>query len=358
MDTHMTKRRIAAEVFFIIATAVLMILVLYSPTSSHSAAWAETTYTWERYATSYSANNTYSNYTNIISPHDGMVEFRTTVDESSADGKQNYIIFTITCEAPPEKIDAGKDVSLNLSLKANIIKRERTNYPMADCKLICSDPELGTDVKNTGSSWASYFLGYQNYGDQEYTVTDTMPDSTTVGEKKSIYFIGTAGYYEWRYRLVKHSSGSDGDNDTASSDTDYVLKGNLVYAVKNGKATFFYRKNDKLTKITIPATIKYKGKKIPVTVVEKEAFKGMKNLKTVIIGKNVKKIGKNAFRNCPKLKNITIKTKSLTAKRVGANAFKGINKKAIIKCPEAKKAAYKKTLLKRGMKKTVKFRNI
>ena len=268
------------------------------------------------------------------------------------------IALNITCEAPPEKINAGEDVSLKLSLNASIIKRERTNYPMASCQLICTDPELGNDAKDTGSRWASYFLGYQNYGNQEYTVSGTMPDSTEVGEIKSIYFIGTAGYYEWRYRLVEHSTGSDGDVETAASDTDYVLKGNLVYAVRNGKATFFYRKSEKLTKITIPATIKYKGKKIPVIAIEKEAFKGMKNLKTVIIGKNVKKIGKNAFRSCPKLRNISIKTKGLTSKRVGANAFRGINKKAVVKCPKAKKAAYKKILLKKGMKKTVKFKNI
>ena len=84
----------------------------------------------------------------------------------------------------------------------------------------------------------------------------------------------------------------------------------------------------------------------------------MKKLKTVIIGKNVKKIGKNAFRSCPKLNNITIKTTKLTAKNVGASAFKGISKKAIVKCPKAKKKAYRKILLKKGMKTSVKFKNL
>ena len=82
----------------------------------------------------------------------------------------------------------------------------------------------------------------------------------------------------------------------------------------------------------------------------------MKKLTTVTIGKNIKSIGKNAFYGCGKLKKITIKTTKLTAGAVGAGAFKGINQKAVIKCPKAKKTAYKKILLKKGMKKTVTFK--
>jgi hypothetical protein len=48
---------------------------------------------------------------------------------------------------------------------------------------------------------------------------------------------------------------------------------------------------------------------------------------------------------------VTVKSKVL--KSVGAKAFKGINKKAVIKVPKAKKAAYKKLLAKKGQAKTV-----
>lgn len=73
-------------------------------------------------------------------------------------------------------------------------------------------------------------------------------------------------------------------------------------------------------KITIPATVKVNGKSIKVTSIAPSAFKNMKGLKTVIIGKNVEKIG------------------------------------TTVKCPKAKKAANKKILLKRGLKKTAKFK--
>ena len=361
MNTQITKRKIASKIVFIIIASMLMIMTLYAPGSSRSAAWADTTYTWERCGYSYSADITYSNYTNSITPGDGSVEFKTIVDETSADGKQNYMIFTFNCKEPPKSIDAGADFSMHYNMKVNIIKRERTNYPMFDVKVRVADPGLGKDAKNAGNSAGSDYLGYQAYYDKDDNFSGYMPNSSTAGEYKSIYIVCTAGTYEWKYKLVEHKSGSDGSTDVAGgsvSDTDYVLKGNLVYAVKSGKATFFYRKNDNLKKVTIPASIRYKGKSIPVVAIEKDAFKGMKKLQTVVIGKNVKKIGRNAFRSCPKLKSITIRTTKLTTKRVGSNAFKGIYKKAVVKCPKAKKAAYKKILLKRGMAKTVKFRNI
>lgn len=362
MITQITGKKVASKIAFIIIASMLMIMMLYNPGSSRSAVWADTTYTWERCGSSYSADITYQSYDNSITPGNGTVEFKTTVNESGNDGKQNFMIFTFVCAEPPQTIDAGADFSMHYNMKVNIIKRERTNYPMFDVKVRVADQGLSKkEATNAGNSVGSDFLGYEAYYDRDDNFTGYMPNSSTEGEYKSIYIVCTAGIYEWKYRLVEHTSASEeptsGDEGSVS-DTDYVVKGKLVYAVKDNKATFFYRKSDNLKKVTIPATIKYKGKSIPVTAIDKEAFKGMKKLQTVIIGKNVKKIGKNAFLNCSKLKNITIKTTKLTAKRVGSNAFKGINKKAIVKCPKAKKKAYKKILLKKGMKKTVKFRNL
>lgn len=54
--------------------------------------------------------------------------------------------------------------------------------------------------------------------------------------------------------------------------------------------------------MTVPATIKYKGKTYKVTEVASGALRGKKKLQTVVIGKNVTKIGANAFSKCKKLK--------------------------------------------------------
>ncbi|MBE5928014.1 MAG: leucine-rich repeat domain-containing protein, partial [Lachnospiraceae bacterium] len=108
------------------------------------------------------------------------------------------------------------------------------------------------------------------------------------------------------------------------------------------------------TKVVIPATVVIEGKTFKVTDVAAGAYKNCKKLKSVVIGKNVKKIAPKAFMGCKSLKKITIKSKVL--KKVGKKAFKGINKKAVIKVPAKKKAAYTKLLKGKGQGKKVKIK--
>ena len=126
--------------------------------------------------------------------------------------------------------------------------------------------------------------------------------------------------------------------------------------VQNEEAIVTAPANKNAKSVVIPATVYSGGKTYPVTAIAPNAFKGMKKLTSITIGKYVKTIGKKAFYNCRKLKKVTFKTKKLTKKSVGANAFKGIYKKAVVKCPKSKKKAYKTFLMKKGMKKTMKFK--
>ena len=80
-----------------------------------------------------------------------------------------------------------------------------------------------------------------------------------------------------------------------------------------------------------------------------------KVVKEVVIGKNVGKIEKQAFYKCSNLKTVTLKTKKLTASKVGAKAFTGTKVKTV-KCPSGKKNAYRKFLVKKGIKKSAKFK--
>ena len=72
-----------------------------------------------------------------------------------------------------------------------------------------------------------------------------------------------------------------------------------------------------------------------------------------MIGKNVKKIGKQAFWNCKKLKKVTVK--STVLKSVGKQAFKGISVKAKITVPKKKYKAYTKLFRKAKTGKSVKI---
>ncbi|MBR6402969.1 MAG: leucine-rich repeat protein [Eubacterium sp.] len=113
-----------------------------------------------------------------------------------------------------------------------------------------------------------------------------------------------------------------------------------------------YNKNAKL--ISATEKVKLGGVTFTVTSIAPNCAKGCKKLAKVVIGRNVANIGKNAFNGCAKLKTITIKSKKL--KKVGANALKGINKKAVISVPKTKKKAYTKILKGKGQAKTVKIK--
>jgi len=104
-------------------------------------------------------------------------------------------------------------------------------------------------------------------------------------------------------------------------------------------------------KLSIPPNVTFEGISYKVTSVADKAFKGNKKVKTVIICQNVRKIGKEAFRNCTSLKNITIKSTVLEKKSVGKKAYENIHKKAKVKVPSQKKAEYKKMLKKSGITK-------
>lgn len=124
---------------------------------------------------------------------------------------------------------------------------------------------------------------------------------------------------------------------------------------KTKEVTYVKPKNSKKTSVKIPNTVKINGYTYKVTAIADKAFKNNKKIKSVTIGKNVKKIGKEAFYNCKKLSKITIK--SAVLKTVGKNAIKNIYKKATIKVPKKQLKKYKKLFKsKTGFKKTMKIK--
>lgn len=125
-------------------------------------------------------------------------------------------------------------------------------------------------------------------------------------------------------------------------------------AAKGGTVTFVKPAKKTNKKFTVPASAKKDGITFTVTAIAKGAFKNNKKLASVVIGKNVKNIGANAFSGDGKLKKITVKSKVL--KKVGKKALKGINAKCTIKVPKAKKAAYKKIFKGKGQKASVKVK--
>ena len=99
-----------------------------------------------------------------------------------------------------------------------------------------------------------------------------------------------------------------------------------VTSVKSNTVAFTNAKNAK--NITIPAIVKLgDGKNYKVTAINANAFKG-KNIRNVVIGKNVIKIAKNAFKGS-RAATITVKTKLL--KKAGVKgSLKGSKVKTVV----------------------------
>lgn len=109
--------------------------------------------------------------------------------------------------------------------------------------------------------------------------------------------------------------------------------------------------------VIVPDTVEMNGTTYKVISIEKKAFGTGKKIKTIILGKNVKTIKKDAFAGCKTLWKIIVKTKKLTKKTVAKKAFRGVRKNVRIIVPKKKKQAYKKLFYQRGLNKKVKIRS-
>lgn len=122
---------------------------------------------------------------------------------------------------------------------------------------------------------------------------------------------------------------------------------------KTKTVTYMAPKVKTLKKVSIPDTVKIDGYTYQVTEIAAKAFRKNTKLTKVTIGKKIKKIGSLAFDGCKKLKNVTVKSTAL--KGIGKNAFKGISKKAKITVPKKKYKAYAKLFKKAKLAKSVKL---
>ncbi len=82
--------------------------------------------------------------------------------------------------------------------------------------------------------------------------------------------------------------------------------------------TYTYKENKKVTELTIPETVKYKGKTYRVTEINWAAFWNYVKLKTVHLPNSIKHIDNCAFFKCYELENINFPD---SLERIGVRAF-------------------------------------
>ena len=203
---------------------------------------------------------------------------------------------------------------------------------------------VGTWKEKENSYLATFVInGVTYYGvffkqqDESYDHNQTMT-FTAIGDNNETV---------WGVRNDSFESDDDEDEELQEGTVIELPSGEFYEVTKAGQnptASYFEAKNKKVTKAEIPASVTLEGKKYKVTSISPDAFKDCKKLKTVTIGSNVNKIGKQAFYNCSSLKKIIIKTKKLKAGAIGKNAFHGVPKKIVVQAPKSKEKLYTKLI--------------
>ncbi len=207
------------------------------------------------------------------------------------------------------KLTAAKDAVAGTEVVISVSSADR-ELPMAECKVVIEKAAV-TETPSTNAP---------------STNTPATPDNgNTTPEEKKLPKAGS-----------KVTVGKDTYKVLTSTDNSKTVQ--LV--------TFG---NKKATKASVMATVKIEGVTYKVTGVAANAFKNCRKLKNVTIGKNVTSIGKNAFKGCKKLAKVTIKSTKLKK----AN-FSNTSKKLVVKVPKKVKTKYKKLFKKSGFKGTVK----
>ena len=340
----------------------------------------------------------------------GKLTFRVNAVDASKIGKtatikvkavlQNYedAEYTLTVQMTDKKsveLQNGSSVAVegnntltygqklsSLNLKKAVFVEAGTNT-VVEGTLVWSEPEKVPVVGTTQADWVFHPVQDSIYKEMTGTTAITVvkasnvPSSTPAGTPSSTPTSTPASTPSSTPASTPSSTPSNAPGNTtgnASSDTSENTSGNIpestldilkkgmkftgadgavykILSVKKSNPTVMYyaaKKNAK-GKVSVPATVKYKGVTFKVVSIRAKAFANRKKVQKVIIGMNVASIGKKAFYNCKKLKKVTIKTTKKIKKKVGKAAFKKTAKNIVFKLPAKKYKVYKKVLKKKGV---------
>lgn len=241
--------------------------------------------------------------------------------------------------------DGSKQLTFTVDKKDITYNKNKAAY-----LTLYAEPKGGDyDMANN----TAYVILYQE--DQEPSATPTVSPTTKPTVKPTARPTVTPGA-----NIAKNPTQSSAAPNTSAQK---LRKGQLV---KNTKTKAYYKilsitssggtvayvkpAGKKSKSITIATSTVLDGHTFKVVAVSAKACKGCSKLQKVTISKNITSIGKNAFRGCKNLKTIVIKSTKLTSRSIGSNAFKGTHKKLVIKVPKKMLKKYKKFLKKKGNK--------
>ena len=317
-------------------------------------------------------------------PWGGSAEISGSLKASAVDSEKD--ICTGRCIAGSRSDQPSSVVvkeSGKMELSADLDAFQYVNLSLAKGLVL----NAGTDKKSALTMDTVDDENYVQIGKDLPVIRETQPEKVTAECTKHIF-----GKWEVTKKASYTANGSKkrvcskcGSVEKASIARLKVKTGAVLsnktgsYKILKGLKTAAFAAPVKKTvkTFTIPASVKLAGKTYKVTKIQAKAFSGCQKLTKVIIGKNVTEIGAGAFFNCGKLANATIgagvktigkqaffgcsalktviiRSRQLTLKKTGAEAFRGIFKKAVITVPKGKEKEYRSILEKKGSGKAIK----
>lgn len=212
--------------------------------------------------------------------------------------------------------------------------------------------KIGSEILEKGTDYTVSYKNNKNIGRATVIITGRGNYTGTIKKtfkinatKGTVYTVG-----EYKYKITDSSTVAFAGIKSNSIKKVVIAKkvtiGGKSFKVTSIANEALYKKT-KVTRIIIGSNVKMIGKK---------AFSGCKLLKSVTIPSNVMSVGKEAFENCSRLSDITIESTKI--KTVGKNAFKNIKSTAKIKVPSKKYSSYKKLLQGKGQGSKVTIKKI
>ena len=225
-------------------------------------------------------------------------------------------------------------------------------------------PTSNTQVATDGTRTVTQKSTDSRTGTVTVTVTITKPDGSKEIQKTETKADGAETYtvnktaVSGEQETVIYGTTTDGRDGIITGTYDKTgEKTTEALYFGSGGDMFLAHAKVKTTSFKVPDTIVVKGKSYKIIEVSDEVFMGNKKLKKIELGKNVRIIGSDTFRNVKNLKTVIVNNPTTD---IDTGAFKGIDKNAVIKI-KAKGDDFtktKKAIVKSGAPKTAKFKKI
>lgn len=262
-----------------------------------------------------------------------------TATEGYTDSKAQTVTITNT---------GNQEVTVALPTGAAYIITAKDGFSNGKATLAVNEQATFTVQPKVGFAAGTYKETIAITGSND--ITENITATFTVEEKKAVP----------TQPGTENQNPAQSGTENQAPQTGTILKnaatGDTYKVTESGKEVEYVKSGSKSKKTEkIPATVTINGIRYTVTSVANNAFKNNKKVETVVIGKNVTKIGKKAFYGCKNLKKITIKSTKLKKKTIGAKAFtkagsKNYSKLKVI-VPKKCLKNYTKILKQKGLSK-------